>query len=160
MTIFIQVYGNSYISLWKSCHNTINLLPMITIREVEEHFHYLPPEMLDIFIELRNLVAKTAPEATEVIHRYGITYYNAERGGPVSAGICQLLTKSDHIELAFIHGSFLPDPYNLLEGDTKAKRFVRITSYDLAPWEALAEMIEAHNRFDPYTQTFRPKVIA
>jgi hypothetical protein len=130
---------------------------MITINEIEEHFHYLPPDMLDILIELRNLVAKIAPDATEVIHRKGITYFHAERGGPVSAGICQILTQSDHIELAFIHGAFLPDPHGLLEGDRVAKRFVRVVSYERAPWEDLADLIDAHNRFDPYTQTFRPK---
>ena len=132
---------------------------MISIHEIEEHFQYLPPYMLDILIELRNLVAKIAPDATEVIHCKGITYYHADRGGPVSAGICQILIQPDHIELAFIHGAFLPDPRGLLEGDRIAKRFTRVTSYDQAPWEDLAELIDASNRFDPYTQTFRPKKI-
>ncbi len=132
---------------------------MISIHEIEEHFQYLPLYMLDILIELRNLVAKIAPDATEVIQRKGITYYHADRGGPVSGGICQILVQPDHIELAFIHGAFLPDPRSLLEGDRIAKRFTRVTSYDQALWEDLAKLIDASNRFDPYTQTFRPKKI-
>ena len=40
---------------------------MNTLREIEEHFQYLPHEMLDVLIELRNLVARIAPDATEVI---------------------------------------------------------------------------------------------
>lgn len=127
---------------------------MLMIHDIEEHFQYLPTELMDILIELRNLVGHIAPDATEVLHRYGITYYHPERGGPVSAGICQILTRGDHIELAFIHGAFLPDPAGLLEGNRKAKRFIRLDTYDKAPWPYLEELIEAHNRFDPYTQTF------
>jgi hypothetical protein len=130
---------------------------MNTLREIVEHFQYLPDEMLDILIELRNLVARIAPSATEVIQRKGITYYHADRGGPVSAGVCQILVREDHIELAFIHGAFLSDPQHLLEGKGKAKRFIEIGSYDLAPWDYLAGMIDESDRFDPYTQTFRTK---
>lgn len=130
---------------------------MINNREVQNHFNFLPSEMMDIVLEIRNQVARIAPEAMEVFHRTGISYFHADRGGPVSAGICQIVIKADHIQLAFIHGAFLPDPNHLLEGTTKAKRFVRITSYDKAPWEALIELIEAHNRFDPYTYTFLTK---
>lgn len=131
---------------------------MITIHEIEEHYRFLPTERLDILLELRNLIARIAPDSTEVIHRTGITYYHSDRGGPVSAGVCQILIQSDHIELAFMHGAFLPDPHGLLEGDRIAKRFVRIISYDKAPWEAIADLIDASNRFNPYTQTFRSKV--
>jgi hypothetical protein len=130
---------------------------MNTLREIEEHFQYLPHEMLDILIELRNLVARIAPDSTEVFQRKGITYYHPDRGGPVSAGVCQILVRDDHIELAFIHGAFLPDTHHLLEGNGIAKRFIPILSYDQAPWEALAEMIDSSDRFDPYTQTFRNK---
>jgi hypothetical protein len=128
-----------------------------TLREIEEHFQYLPDELLDILIELRNQVGRIAPDASEVIHRKGITYYHADRGGPVSAGVCQILVREDHIELAFIHGAFLPDPQHLLKGNGVAKRFIQIVSYDLAPWDYLAGMIDSSDRFDPYTQTFRNK---
>jgi hypothetical protein len=130
---------------------------MNTLREIEEHFQYLSNEMLDILIEIRNLVARIAPDATEVIQRKGITFYHADRGGPVSAGICQILVRDDHIELAFIHGAFLPDPHHLLKGNMVAKRYIPLLLYDLAPWEDLAEMIDLSDRFDPYTQTFRIK---
>jgi hypothetical protein len=60
-----------------------------------------------------------------------------------------------HVQLAFIHGSFLPDPHGLLQGNTQYKRFVRIYSYEEAPWEALKELIQASSRFDPRTQTFK-----
>jgi len=128
---------------------------MITIHKLEEHFQSLPAPLLEIVVELRNLVQQVAPNATEVIRRDGLVYFFAERGGPVSAGVCQILVKPDHIRLAFNHGVFLPDPAGLLEGDTLAKRFTRIDDYDQARWEDLRSLIEASSRFDPYTQTIR-----
>lgn len=126
---------------------------MLTTREVEQHFHYLPSEQLDIILELRSIVGRIAPDATERIHRNGLTYYHGDKGGPVSAGICQILTFDDHIELAFIHGVYLPDPRRLLSGDRKVKRFVRINSYEQTPWNDLEALILAHSHFDPYTRT-------
>lgn len=128
---------------------------MLSLHELEAHFAGLPPELLDIVVELRNLVQQIAPDAVEAVHRYGLTYYDARRGGPVSAGICQILARPDHIRLAFIHGAFLPDPHHLLQGDRLVKRFVRIDSYEQTPWDDLRALIEAHNRFDPYSQTFK-----
>ena len=110
---------------------------------------HLPPELRDIVFELRSIIALIAPTATETIHRGGFTYYHAERGGPVSAGICQIGLQRDHIRLAFIHGAFLPDPQGLLEGDRLYKRYVKIYSFDQAPWDDLQELIAASAHFDP-----------
>lgn len=128
---------------------------MITLHELETHFSHLPAPLLEIVIELRNLVQQIAPGAFEVIRQEGLVYYWAERGGPVSAGICQIIIKPDHIRLAFNHGAFLPDPTGLLEGDRVVKRFTRISDFQSAPWEELRTLIEVSSRFDPYTQTFR-----
>ena len=129
---------------------------MISIHELEDHFQYLPAVQLEIVIEIHNLVGHIAPDATTAIRREGISYYDEARGGPVSAGICQTLIREGRVFLAFNHGAFLPDPAGMLEGDRKAKRFVRIESFDQAPWEYLENLIRASNRFDPYTQTFIP----
>lgn len=129
---------------------------MLSLPELIDHFQRLPAEQLDILVELRNLVAQIAPGAAEEVRRRGLVYYWAERGGPVSAGICQILVKPDCIHLAFIHGAFLPDPAGLLRSEGRlAKRYVRIDSYLSAPWEELRALIEAHAHFDPHTQAFR-----
>ena len=122
---------------------------MINCREVEKQFQHLDEDRLNILLEIHNLVAAVSPEATVEMRRYGIIYYDASRGGPVSAGICQALVKPDHVRLAFIHGAFLPDPAGLLEGTTFPKRFMRITGYDTAPWEAIQVLILAHSVLDP-----------
>ncbi len=110
---------------------------------------HLSPDLRDIVFELRSIIVSIAPTATETLHRKGLTYYYAERGGPVSAGICQINLERNHIRLAFIHGAFLPDPKGLLRGDRLYKRYVKITSFDQAPWDDLQALIAASAKFDP-----------
>jgi hypothetical protein len=124
---------------------------MLPAQALESYLISIQPRLVDIVLELRNLVAEVNPGAVEVLHRYGLTYYDAEKGGPVSGGICQIQFMEDHIRLGFIHGAFLPDPAHLLEGDRIAKRFIRIYHYEDAPWEVLKEYIRASDRFDPYS---------
>lgn len=120
-------------------------------RDIEHYLAHLPPELRDIVFELRSIIVAIAPAATETIHRHGFSYYYAERGGPVSAGICQIRLQADHIQLAFVHGAFLPDPKKLLRGDRLAKRYVKITSFVQAPWEDLQALIKASAELDPRT---------
>jgi hypothetical protein len=125
------------------------IILMIRSSEIEDHFRHLSSDRLDIILEIHRIVAEISPTAVAEIRPYGIVYYKAERGGPVSAGICQSLIKPDHIRLAFIHGAFLPDPFHLLQGDTFPKRFLKITSFDQAPWDEIHALIKAHHKFDP-----------
>ena len=129
---------------------------MLPERYVEKYLQQVPPELRDIVLEIRNIVASIAPEATESQHSRGFSYYHKERGGPVSAGICQIGIFHDHIRLGFIHGAFLPDPEGLLLGEPKYKKHVRIYHYEDAPWEYLRQLIVASSRFDPYTLAERP----
>ena len=128
---------------------------MLPSRSLDKFLKQTPPHLQDIVIELRNIIASVAPAVTETVHRNGFSYFFKERGGPVSAGVCQIGIHEDHIRLAFIHGTFLPDPKGLLEGESQYKRFVRIQSYEAAPWEDLKELIIASSRFDPRTLQFR-----
>ncbi len=129
-------------------------------RDIERYLANLSPELRDIVFELRSIIVSIAPTATETIHRHGLSYYHAERGGPVSAGICQINPKADHIQLAFIHGAFLPDPKGLLRGDRLAKRYMKITSFDAAPWDDLQALIEASSNFDPRSLADRSDRVA
>lgn len=109
------------------------------------------PDLRDIVLEIRNIVASVAPSATESPHSRGFSYFFKERGGPVSAGLCQIGIYPDHVRLGFIHGAFLPDPDRLLVGEPKYKKHLRIYHYEDAPWEYMRKLIEASSRFDPYT---------
>jgi hypothetical protein len=122
---------------------------MLPFHQIETFLSYTPPHLHDIVLELRNIIASVAPDAAEVVRWGGLSYFHEGRRGIVSAGICQIGLGEDHIRLEFIHGAFLPDPHNLLHGMQKAKRFVRIESYEDAPWEQLKELIAVSATFDP-----------
>ena len=121
---------------------------MLTIRQIELFLQRSQPDLQEIVLELRNVIACVAPDAQEVVRWGGLSYFHEGGGGIVSAGICQIGIHEDHIRLAFIHGAFLSDPHHLLEGTQKYKRFVRIESYDGAPWESLKELICSSARFN------------
>ncbi len=124
---------------------------MLPIHEITTFLQHSSAPLQDIVLELRNIIASTAPDAVEVIRWGGLSYFHEGRGGVVSAGICQIGIYRDHIRLAFIHGAFLPEPRKLFEGTQKYKRYIRIESYDDAPWDYLEQLIDAASRFDPRT---------
>ncbi len=129
---------------------------MLPERYIEKYLQQVAPELRDIVLELRNIVASIAPDATEKQHSRGFSYYDKARGGPVSAGICQIGIFRDHVRLGFIHGAFLSDPEHMLVGEPKYKKHMRIYHYDDAPWDYVRMLIEASARFDPYTLKMRP----
>ena len=122
---------------------------MLPIHEITTYLQHSPAPLQDIVLELRNIIVSTAPDAVEAIRWGGLSYFHEGRGGVVSAGICQIGIHKDHIRLAFIHGAFLPEPRKLFEGTQKYKRYIRIESYDDAPWDYLEQLIDTASRFDP-----------
>ncbi len=129
-------------------------MTMLPSRAMERTLQKIPPDLRDIVLELRNVIVSVAPGVTETGTARGYNYYYRERGGPVSAGVCQIGIHEDHIRLAFIHGGFLPDPKHLLEGESLYKRFVRLYSYETVPWDDLKDLIINSSHFDPRTQSF------
>jgi hypothetical protein len=124
---------------------------MLSIHEIEEYFRSADPHLLEIVLELRNVIASVAPTATEMIQWKGISYFDAERGGTVSGGICQVHIVGERVRLGFIHGAFLRDPKHLLTGNRKVKRYLEIDSYESAPWEDIRALIKESSEFDPYS---------
>jgi len=122
---------------------------MLPIHQIEIFLCRTPAHLQDIVLELRNSIASVVPDAVEVIRWGGLSYFRAGGGGVVSAGICQIGIHKDHIRLAFIHGTFLFEPRGLFEGTQKYKRYIRLKSYDDAPWDYLKQLIEQASQFDP-----------
>lgn len=124
---------------------------MLPMRQIETFLERVPQHFQDTVFELRNIISSVAPDAVEAVRWGGLSYFHEGSGGIVSAGICQIGIHEDHVRLAFIHGAFLPDPRHLLEGKEKYKRFIKIYSYEDAPWDYLKELITASSHFDPYS---------
>ncbi len=123
---------------------------MLSMHQIETFLEHTPLPLQEIVFELRDMIASVAPDVAEVVRWGGLSYFHEGRGGIVSAGICQIGIHKDHIRLEFIHGVFLSDPCNLFEGKEKYKRFIRIESYENAPWNYLKELILSAARFDPH----------
>lgn len=122
---------------------------MLPTHQIETFLRHTPQHLQDIVFELRNIIALVVPDAVEVIRWEGLSCFHEGRGGIVSAGICQISIQKDHVRLAFIHGAFLSEPRRLFEGTQKYKRYIRIKSFDDAPWGYLSELIIAASKFDP-----------
>jgi len=128
---------------------------MLPTRSIQKMILALPPDLQEIVLELRNLVAEIAPTATEKTHSKGFSYYFRERGGPVSAGICQISIHPDHVRLGFIHGAFLPDPEGCLVGEPRYKKHLSLYNYADIDWDYCKALIRASAAFDPYSLTNR-----
>jgi hypothetical protein len=122
---------------------------MLPLREIEMFLRSTPKNLQEIVFELRNIIASAARDAAEVIRWGGLSYFHEGAGGIVSAGICQIGIHEDHVRLAIVHGKFIDDPHHLLIGTQKVKRYVKIESYDTAPWEYIKELIETSAKFHP-----------
>ena len=119
--------------------------------EVERFLSHSRPEVREIALELRNLIALTCPKATERILWGGLSYHDSAKGGPVKGAICQIEPERDRVRIAFIHGARLRDPDSLLAGDRLSKRYVSIDSYEHAPWNAICGLIAQAAALDPST---------
>lgn len=124
---------------------------MLPTSFIEKFFEWIPDDFKEIVFEVRNIVVSVDPAATEEILWKGVCYYDAKRGGPVSANICHVSVLPDHVRLAFLQGVYLADPLGLLEGDQKAKRVLRILSYETAPWDYIRELVRSADQFDVYS---------
>ena len=121
----------------------------LPVHILKRKLEFEPAWQIEICMEVRNIVAEVAPQATERLVKNRLTYHDPGRGGPVKAGICGISLHEDHVRVHFAHGAFLKDPQQLLEGDRIAMRFLRIPAYDLAPWDSIRTLIQQSNAFRP-----------
>jgi len=126
---------------------------MLPYHLIDHLLKYTPSELSEIVLELRNLVAEVAHDATEDIRHGGLVYYFEELGGSVSAGVCGIAIKPDHIRLYFTHGAFIPDRSHLLRGSGKAMRYMKLVNFQSVSWEEIRILITEHAEFDPRTFT-------
>lgn len=116
----------------------------------EEFVSDLPANVRPIVAELRRLVFDTVPHATERVIWDAISFHDAERGGPIQGGICQIVVRDGVVRLDFVHGASLPDPHELLnvEKGRKAKRFATFEPGKKLPAGALRALIKAADAYD------------
>jgi hypothetical protein len=114
-----------------------------SLGEVERAFRFQRPDLVDILLEIRNIVMRVNPLATERIHSRGLTFYDPDKGGTIKGGICFVDIRDDYVRLRFGLGVFLDDPKSLLAGDRLYMRHMDISSFDHAPWNDIEALINA-----------------
>ena len=115
----------------------------LATHEIDRLLQFHPQHLQALLLELRSLVFKAAPHASERILWNGLSYHDAQIGGPVKGAICQLSIEGDHVIVGFIHGAFLPDPNRVLKGDRKSKRYVQTDSLEATPWAELEALLDS-----------------
>ena len=110
----------------------VELLPFI---------NSLPLELREIASTLRQVIRRTVPHAVESILWGGLSYHRPEVGGRVKGAVCQIGVKKGQVQLHFIHGIRLTDPYGFLQGKRLSKRFIPITSKADAERPEIAALI-------------------
>lgn len=121
---------------------------MNSLSDVENAFRFQRQDLVDLLLEIRNIVAKVNPSATERIGSRGLTFYDADKGGTIKGGICFVDIQENHVRLRFGLGAFLDDPKSLLSGSQLYMRYLDISSFDGAPWTDIETFIKASANLD------------
>ena len=114
-----------------------------SVSEVESALRFQRQDLVDLLLEIRSIVARVNPSATERLYSRGLTFYDADKGGTIKGGICFVDIQDDHVRLRFGLGAFLDDPKSLLSGDQLYMRYLDISSFDDAPWNDIEALIQA-----------------
>ena len=106
---------------------------------MEEFLSSLPSGVQSITRELCAVARKNMPGALEFIYHNAVGYSVSE--SPFDR-ICYIAPqKKGYVNFGFFFGAGLPDPKNLLIGDGKRLRHVKIWSVEEAKNPALAKLI-------------------
>jgi hypothetical protein len=119
-----------------------------SLSEVESALRFQRQDLVDLLLEIRSIVARVNPSATERISSRGLTFYDADKGGTIKGGICFVDIRDDYVRLRFGLGVFLADPKSLLTGDRLYMRHTDISSFDDAPWADIEALIQASANLD------------
>lgn len=86
-----------------------------------------PPLTQDTTEKLRKIILEAAPASAEKANRgwRSISYRDSQLGY-----FCGIFPFDDHVDLIFEFGALLPDPENVLQGDTKQVRYLRFHTPD------------------------------
>jgi hypothetical protein len=87
------------------------------------------PSMAPIVLALRDMVAREAPDATEMVYSVYAVVDLFTFGRPSDAFI-HIVAYEKHVNLGFNQGAMLPDPHGLIAGTGKKIRHIRIASQE------------------------------
>ena len=102
---------------------------------VDEYIASLPPEHAQLVRELRGIIKKAAPKATEA-YKWAQPVY--ETNGPM----IWIKAYKSYVNIGFWRGTEMQDKPNLLEGDGDRMRHVKLTTLKDIKKTALTDYIK------------------
>ena len=109
---------------------------------IEAFFAGYPPEVQAISRTLRAMVRNTMPQAIQILSakQNHIAYSFSESRNDTISYICPM---QDYARLGFMFGTHLADPHQLLIGEGKRLRHVKVRTIEEANNPALKQLVEA-----------------
>ena len=91
--------------------------------DIGEYLAKFEPEPGVLAKEVRQVIIETLPELDEVV-KWGHLVYEGDRK------ICSIMVHKKHVNLQIWRGSEIEDPENILEGEGKSMRHVKVHSLE------------------------------
>src|SRR5688572_32869032 len=113
---------------------------------IEEYFSKLSPDLQEITTDLCTIARQNMPGAHEFIYHDAVGYSVSE--SPFDR-ICYIAPQKGYVNFGFFFGADLLDPKQLLIGEGKRMRHVKIRSVEDARYPALGKLIAATLREAP-----------
>ena len=108
----------------------------------DEFFARYSPNMQAISRNLRAMVKGAMPEANEVlVDRHNHIAY--DYGASPASRVVYICPMTDYVRLGFMYGTYLADPEQLLIGEGRRLRHVKIRSLEEAGRPALKSLVVA-----------------
>jgi hypothetical protein len=86
------------------------------------------PHIADLALALREVILEEAPDASESIYQVYTVAIWFGFSGKMKDMFCYIATNAGHVNLGFPHGTSMPDPNRLLEGEGKTMRHIKFRS--------------------------------
>jgi hypothetical protein len=114
---------------------------MPSVSTVETYLAGLSEQQRGIASKLRQLILKVVPDAKESI-KWGRPVYEK------NALMCYIAEANNHITLGFYYGAYFNDPENLLQGEGKQLRHLKIREEQPVDENTLTRFIKESARID------------
>ncbi len=107
---------------------------------IETFFAGYTPDVQEISRVLRTMVRRAMPEAHEILlaHQNHVAYSFSESRRDT---ICYICPMKDYVRLGFMFGTHLPDPEQVLVGEGKRLRHVKVRSVQEANRPVLERLV-------------------
>ncbi len=102
-----------------------------------------PKELSELAIQLRRLVAKMAPDSSELLYQTYAVSNVFTYTGKLGQAFIHIATYAKHVNLGFNQGVLLEDPDSLLHGSGKLIRHVRIDELAIAKQKNVQSLIKS-----------------